>query len=145
MTDPAAATESGPPPDTEQFACDVARVMADLRCENVLVLNLRGLSQVTDYFVIGSGTSQRQLNAIVSDLKELARQAQQSIFRSDDSRANTGWAVIDFVDTVAHLMTAAQRAYYDLEGLWGDAPQVNWRDRTRPGQFATLRSAGPRS
>jgi len=140
MTDPAAATESGPPPDAEQFACYVARVMADSRCENVLVLNLRGLSQVTDYFVIGSGTSQRQLNSIVSDLKDLARQEQHSIFRSDDRRANTGWAVVDFVDTVAHLMTADQRAYYDLEGLWGDAPQVDWRDRTSPGQFAKLGS-----
>jgi len=114
--------------------------MTDSRCENVMVLDLQGLSQVTDYFVIGTGTSSRQLNSVVADLKELARQQGQSIFRSDDSRANTGWAVIDFVDVVAHLMTADQRAYYDLEGMWGDAPQVRWRDRSEPGRFAKLRA-----
>ncbi len=140
MTDTARTQPDGEP-DAELFACCVARLMADARCEDVQVLDLHGLSQVTDYFIIATGTSSRQLNSVVADLKELARQQDQSIFRSDDARAQTGWAVVDFVDVVAHLMTADQRAYYDLEGLWGDAPQVRWRQRTTPGQFARLRSA----
>ncbi len=140
MNLPDPASDAGFETEAERFACFAARLAADLRCENVTVLDLRDLSQVTDYFVIGSGTSNRQLNAVISDLKDLARAEGQGVFRSEGSRADSGWAVVDFVDVVAHFLTADQRAYYDLEGLWGDAAHVNWRDRTTPGQFARLGS-----
>ncbi len=121
------------------FACYAARLMADNHCENVIVLELKGLSQVADYFVIGTGTSDRQLHAVADDLKRLARREEQSIFRMH-GRSSGEWVVMDLVDVVAHLFTESQRAYYDLESLWGDAARVDWQSATTPGQFARLRS-----
>ena len=123
--------------ETERFACFAARLMADSRCENVTLLNVRGISQVTDYLVIASGTSERMLRSVASDLKELARRESQSVFRSDDGQSSE-WVVIDLVDVVVHLLTPPQRAYYDLESLWGDAGRVDWQSRTTPGQFAKI-------
>lgn len=123
--------------DAEQFACHAARLLADTRCENVAVLDVRGLSQITDYFVVATGTSERQMKSVSGDLKDLAAHEGQSVFRAE-GRGGSNWVVMDFVDVVSHLFTADQRAYYDLESLWGDARRVDWQGRTEPGQFAWL-------
>lgn len=123
----------------EEFACHAARLLADNRCDNVVVLNLRGLSQVADFFVIGSGTSERQLRSVADDLKLLAGEEDQGVYHRH-GRDTGEWVVMDFVDVVAHLFLTSHRQYYDLEGLWGDAKRINWRDRTEPGQFARLRA-----
>lgn len=127
-----------PTVDTKTFACHAARLMADNHCETVVVLELKQVSQVTDYFVIGTGTSERQLHSVADDLKLLASTEGQSIFRTHGAQAGA-WVVMDFVDVVAHLFTEAERGYYDLEGLWGDAPRVDWQSVTEAGQFARLR------
>jgi len=108
-------------------------------CEQVLTMHVAGISQVTEYLVIATGTSQRQLKSVAEEMRDLAKQEGQSVFRSD-AGDGTGWVVIDFVDVVVHLFTAEQRAFYDLESLWGDGKQVDWVNRTTPGQFARLSS-----
>ena len=123
--------------DAERFACHVARLMSDDRCEDVLVLDVRRISQVADFLVIGTGTSDRQMQSVAEDLKRLARLDGQSVYRSHGSGADQ-WVVVDFVDVVAHLFDAQQRAYYDLESLWGDAGRIDWRKCTSEGQFAHL-------
>lgn len=123
--------------DAQRFACYVARVAADSRLEQVIVMDVRGHCQVTDFFVIATGTSDRQLASLADEIKQLARAQQQGLFRSD-AGAGSGWVVVDCIDVVAHLFTAEQRAYYDLESLWGDGRIVDWVNRTTPGQFARL-------
>lgn len=125
--------------ETKRFACFVARLLDDSRCEHVLVLDLRGLSPVTDYFVIGTGTSDRQIASVSDDVRELARQEGQGSPSSDGAEGG-GWVVADFFDVVIHLFSPELRSYYDLESLWADAPQVDWRSTTKPGQFAKLRA-----
>ena len=128
--------------DSERFACFAARLLADSRCENVTLLDVRGLSQVTDFLIVASGSSERMLRSVAGDLKSLAKQEGESVFRSDGA-GSSEWVVIDLVDVVAHVLTPPQRAYYDLESLWGDAKRVDWQSRTTPGQFAKLdRRAG---
>ncbi len=126
--------------DAERFACYAARLVGDSRCEQVIVIDVRGHSQVTDYLVIASGTSERQLRSVAGGLKELARDQGQGVFRAD-AGDGSGWVVMDFVDVVAHLFTPHQRAYYDLETLWGDGEVVDWVNRTTPGQFARIGSS----
>ena len=130
-------------PDAETFACYAARLLADNKCEQVVVLDLRRLSQVTDFFVIASCTSDRQMRSLTDDLDELARRHDQGVYRQHGVDSGQ-WAVIDLVDVVVHLMMPEPRRYYDLESLWGDGRQVAWDQRTEVGQFADIGTAGRR-
>ncbi len=108
------------------FVIEAARLLADRHCENVVLLDVRGLSQVCDYVLIGSGTSDRQMKSLAEDLEDLGMANDNPVFRSSRDTSLT-WIVIDFVDLVAHLFEPNQRAYYDLESLWSDAESVHWR------------------
>ncbi|MFN0012404.1 MAG: ribosome silencing factor [Phycisphaerales bacterium] len=108
------------------MAIDAARLMHDDKCEDVVVLDVRDLCQVSDYIVIGSGTSDRQMRAVSSHLKETGLVHNYTPFRTDiDDRAT--WCLVDFVDVVAHIFEPNTRAHYDIEMLWGDAPRIDWQ------------------
>lgn len=128
---PEARTEtSEQPTDARAFAIDAARTLADNKCEHVVVLDVGRLSQVTDYIVIASGTSNRQMAASLHHVQELGEAQGHTCFRTsaDD---NSLWLLADFVDVVVHVFEPNTRAHYDLEMLWGDAPHVAWeRPRT---------------
>ncbi|HPO92726.1 MAG TPA: ribosome silencing factor [Phycisphaerales bacterium] len=119
-------TRSTSDPDAmRRFAIEAARMLADDRCEDVLCLDVRSLSQVSDYIVIASGTSDRQMRGAADDIERLADQHQFRVFRrSQDDRAT--WIVLDCVDIVVHIFEPNTRAHYDLEMLWGDAERVTW-------------------
>ncbi len=119
-------TRSTSDPDAmRRFAIEAARMLADDRCEDVLCLDVRSLSQVSDYIVIASGTSDRQMRGAADDIERLADQHRFRVFRrSQDDRAT--WIVLDCVDIVVHIFEPNMRAHYDLEMLWGDAERVTW-------------------
>ncbi|MEX2673215.1 MAG: ribosome silencing factor [Phycisphaeraceae bacterium] len=119
------------------FACHAARLLADSHCEQTLVLDVRGISQVTDFLVITTGTSDRQIRSLGQDLKDLGRLEDHqplSLHGTDTGQ----WVVVDFADVVVHLFEAEVRTYYDLESLWADGKTVDWEAVTEPGQFARL-------
>ncbi len=107
------------------FAVEAARLMADRHCEDVRLLDVRSLSQVCDFLLIGTGTSDRQLKSIAQELEELGAGHDNAMYHCDADQAHT-WVVVDFVELVVHLFEPGRRAYYDLEGLWSDAEQVGW-------------------
>lgn len=107
------------------FAVELARLIHDLHCTDVVVLDVRGLSQVTDFLVIGSGTSDRQMHSTLDHSLELGRERGFEALRTSID-ARSVWLVADFVDVVLHLFEPQTRAYYDLEMLWGDAPRLEW-------------------
>lgn len=113
------------------FAIDLARHAHDLHCTDVVVLDVRGLSQLTDFLVIATGTSDRQMHTVLDQGVEMGRrQGHEALRVSVDARSV--WLVADFVDVVFHVFEPQTRAYYDLEMLWGDAPRVEWaRDEQR--------------
>ncbi len=126
------------PPDTaretwrvREFAIEVARLLADRHCEGVCLLDVRTLSQVCDYVLIASGTSDRQMKHVAAELEDVGDQQGQRVWRTDYDAAVT-WVVIDFVDLVVHLFEPGKRTHYDLEGLWSDAEVVEW-EREPPG------------
>ena len=108
------------------FVIEAARLLADRHCQDVVLLDVRGLSQVCDYVLIGSGTSDRQMKSLAEELGDLGQANDNPVFRSSQDTSVT-WIVIDFVDLVAHLFEPDQRAYYDLESLWSDAESVDWQ------------------
>lgn len=112
------------------FAIDAARMLRDDKCENVILLDLRGRSQVTDYFVIASGTSERQMRSAGDHVGDLGAGTGFALFGSNLAERGASWLLLDFVDVVVHLFEPEKRLYYDIEMLWGDAPRVAWE---RPG------------
>ncbi|MEM9882160.1 MAG: ribosome silencing factor [Planctomycetota bacterium] len=108
------------------LAIDAARLCADLRCEDVVVFDVTGLSQVTHYLVIATGTSDRQIKSVGGDVADLAAEHGFERYGADRDDANT-WLVVDLVEVMVHLFEPATRGHYDLEMLWGDAPRVAWR------------------
>ncbi|MEM9065728.1 MAG: ribosome silencing factor [Planctomycetota bacterium] len=107
------------------FAIEAARTLEDAKCEDIVVLDIRALSDVTDFVVIGTGTSDRQMRSAIEDVREAGERMGHGAYRSsEDERAV--WLLADFVNVVVHLFEPNTRTYYDLEMLWGDADRVVW-------------------
>lgn len=112
-------------PDAAHLAIEAARLMADLKSEDVTVIDVRGLSKVTDYIVIGTGTSTRQMHSVAEDIVEIARGLGHVVFKANQERGSN-WVVIDCVDVTIHMFDAETRAFYDLETLWIDGTRLPW-------------------
>ena len=91
------------------------------------VLDVRELITITDYFVIASGSSDRQLSTIADEiLLHLKKLGHPALRREGESGAK--WVLLDFVDFVVHVFDRETREYYRLENLWVDAPVVGWEE-----------------
>lgn len=111
----------------ESFAKAVARIAHDNRCEDIVVLDLRGLSSIADFFVIATGTSDRQMQATADNIEEYGNEVGQHCYGMDGYHS-ASWVLADYVDVVVHIFDKQKRRYYDLELLWGDAPRIEWQD-----------------
>lgn len=111
-----------------KLAVEAARTAEDRNCEEILVLDLREISPVTDYFVICTGTSGRQMRSAAEEITARARTLGENVWHVAGMEAGD-WILLDFVDVVVHLFDPDLRHYYDLELIWGEAPRVRWRRR----------------
>ncbi len=103
----------------------LCRELADnKKAEDLVILDVRKLSSVTDYFVIASGTSEPHLRAIVDEIVDTLRDDHNERARAMDGTLQTAWLVLDYFDVIVHVMRRDVRERYDLETLWGDAPRV---------------------
>ena len=105
------------------FAVSAARLLIDRHCEDVLLLDVSTVSQVCDFVLIGTGTSDRQMKSVADELAELGKEAGLPAFRKSIDLGTT-WIVTDHITVVTHLFEPQLRAYYDLEDLWSDAKCV---------------------
>jgi ribosome-associated protein len=120
-------TKSQTDPDkVRRFAIEAARLCADLKCDQVSLMDVRGRSQICEYMIVANGTSDRQMRSVADDLKQLGAEMGMDRWKRDRDTGGT-WVVADFVDVVVHLFEPGQRAWYDLDGLWADAERVNWK------------------
>jgi len=111
--------------EARAFAIEAARLLADDRCEDIVILEIASASQMSDYIVIGSGTSDRQMRGVGDDVAKLGKEMGfTSSRRNVDDR--TTWLLIDFAGVIVHLFEPNARAFYDLEMMWGDAPRIEW-------------------
>lgn len=107
----------------EELARICARVAADTKAEELTVLDVRGLTTFTEYFVIMSGTSTRHVQALAEAVEGELRSKRVSTSRAE-GLAEGRWVLLDFDDVVVHIFYHEERKFYDLEGLWGDAKQI---------------------
>jgi len=112
-----------PPDDGQLRALAAVAAGADKKAENPVVLDVRGLSGVADYFVVLSAESDRQAAAVADAVDDrLTAMGAQRL--GAEGRSGGGWVLLDFGDVVVHVMSPEARGFYDLEGLWADAPRV---------------------
>jgi ribosome-associated protein len=111
--------------EVDEQALELARRIVDLAADkkaaDVVLLDVRALTTVTDYFVVCSGASERQLGAIADGIAEGLKQAGTlPIGREGGPTAH--WALLDYGSVIVHVMAPQEREYYALEKLWADAP-----------------------
>lgn len=106
------------------------RELADSKkAENLVILDVRAVSSITDYFVIATGTSEPHLRAIVEGITSKLEEEDGLAPRALDGTLQTAWVVIDYFDVIVHVMRPDVREHYDLESLWSDAPRVRVRKK----------------
>jgi ribosome-associated protein len=109
-----------------QLALLAAEVCSDKKAKDIVVLDVRKITTISDYFIICSTTNERQARAITDDLrvrmKEIGKR-EMGVEGVADGR----WVLQDFADIVVHVFLESQREFYDIEGLWADAKQVRWK------------------
>ena len=109
--------------DSRKLALLCRDLAENKKAEDVIVLDLRKLSTVTDFFVIATGTSEPHLRAILEEVTDKVDE-EHGLRPRIEGRVQTAWVVLDYFDVIVHLMRTDMRERYDLEGLWGDAPRV---------------------
>jgi ribosome-associated protein len=98
-------------------------LLLDKKGRNVLVLDVRGASPITDYVVIASGATPPQLKAMANELKRGLKEVDVQLYRQS-GQPDDGWVVMDYVDVVIHVFLDEVRTYYAIEDLWSDLPRV---------------------
>ena len=107
-----------------ELALTAARVIEETRGSDIVVLDLRKVTDVFDYFVIATGSSRRQMHAMADEVKHTVRREMEDEPRSVEGYDDSHWIVMDYGDVVVHLFDVDSRAYWDLENLWADASRV---------------------
>ena len=109
-----------------QLALLAAEVCDEKKAKEIIVLDVRKITSISDYFIVCSTSNERQARAIAEGMrmrmKELGRR-EMGVEGMEDAR----WVLQDFGDIVLHIFHESQREFYDIEGLWADAKQVRWK------------------
>jgi ribosome-associated protein len=122
--------------DSRKLALLCRELADNKKAENIIILDVRKISSITDFFVIASGTSEPHLRAITNEITDKLRADCHVRPRAVDGTLQATWQVLDYFDVIVHIMRTDVRERYDLESLWGDAPRV------KPGKKANPRATG---
>jgi ribosome-associated protein len=115
--------------DSRKLAVLCRQLAENKKAEDSVILDVRELSSVTDYYVIASGTSEPHLRAIIDEVREQLQEKHGLKPKAVDGTLHTAWVVLDYFDVIVHVMRHDVRERYDLETLWGDAPRIKTRKR----------------
>jgi ribosome-associated protein len=119
------ATRGAPP--GRDVAARAARAAAGKQATDIAVLDVHELIVITDYFVICSASSNRQVKTVIEAVEDSIRElGEKPVRREGEDEA--GWWLLDYIDVVVHVFGEEERDYYDLERLWRDAPRLEWRE-----------------
>ena len=136
--DRAAARALGRAADADSFrTAELAgRAALDKKGDDVVLLDLRGVSGYADFLVVVSGTNERQLDAI-ADGVQMSLKEQGHRLVGHEGAKGAKWVLLDFGDVVVHVFHEDERQHYDLEGLWADAPRTRIKDAPQPSATET--------
>ena len=117
------------------MAIAAARAAADKKATDVIVLEVSELIVITDFFVIASGTTERQVRTITDEVERVLTKDGVKPLRRE-GQGGGRWVLLDFADVVVHVFTDEERSYYELERLWKDAPRIPW-EPSAPGRASS--------
>ena len=106
------------------LALQIADVIAEGPARNTLVLDIHGLTTISDFFVITSGENERQLRAIARDVRDELEKINVRPNRAEEGSTASGWLLLDYGNVIIHILDVDQRSFYRLEELWSDAPTL---------------------
>ena len=104
-----------------------AQAAIDTKAEDLVILDVRGIASFADYFIIMSGRSTRHVQGLAEALEAAMRSKRISAAKAEGIKEGM-WVLLDFDDVVVHIFYHEQRSFYDLEGLWHDAPRIEIED-----------------
>ncbi|MBX3133413.1 MAG: ribosome silencing factor [Gemmatimonadaceae bacterium] len=110
-------------PDTMTAARRAAEILLDNKAQDVVLLDLRPVSDMTDFFIVASGTSDTHVRATAGHVVDTLKKEGLRV-HSVEGLEQGRWVLLDYVDFVVHVFHPTLRAFYQLERLWGDAPAV---------------------
>lgn len=109
-----------------QLATIAAKAADDKKASDIRIMDMRDTLGITDYFVICSGNSDRQVRRIQEEVEEKLREAGVKPARREGERFGH-WILLDYLDFVVHVFRGEERAFYNLEHLWQDVPRIEWQ------------------
>lgn len=110
--------------ESKALALNVHELADNRKAENLVILDLKDVSSVTDYFVIATGTSEPHIKAIVEEISTRLKHDHGVTPLGSDGGSRSPWVVLDYFDVIVHVMREDIRELYNLEGLWGDTPRI---------------------
>lgn len=111
--------------DTIAFAQSLAAAAAEMQASDIVILDLRGRVAYTDGFVLCSGRNRRHVIAIADAVKQHVKKTYGKLPNGMEGQERGQWVLVDFGDFVVHVFDREMRGYYDLDGLWSDAPRID--------------------
>ena len=118
-------TENSKVDDYSDTAMLVARIADDFRGKDILLLDMRSITPIVDFFVIVTASSQRQMKAMGEEVARVMKKRGHRRLGEEGAEGDSVWVLQDFGDVVLHVFSPEGRELYDLEGLWADAPRVD--------------------
>jgi ribosome-associated protein len=117
-------------PNSLELARKAAQVALDYKANDVVLLDLRGVSDMTDFFIVASGTSDTHVRSIGEHLAEEMKKVGSPVYHMEGTTKGR-WVLLDFVDFVVHVFHPTLRDFYQLERLWSDAESIPIEEGTR--------------
>lgn len=105
----------------------VAKAASEKKAVNPIILDIRGLSVIADFFVICNGNSETQVQAIAKEIKDKVNEHEINIVGMEGT-SDARWILLDLGDVVVHIFHKEERDFYNIERLWKDAPQIEFEE-----------------
>lgn len=102
----------------------IVGILEDKKAKEIMVLNVKDITSVADYFVICSGTSTTHIKALADEIEEKLKIEKEMVLHHKEGYNGARWVLLDFIDVVIHIFHQEDRAYYNLEKIWGGTKEV---------------------
>lgn len=116
---------------SKEAAILAAKALDDKKAQNLVLLEVRPVTTLTEYMLLATGTSDTHIRALCDEVEKKMEEAGETVWHREGYRGDT-WTVMDFSGVMVHVFTEETRKFYDLERLWGDAPKVDLSDYINP-------------
>ncbi len=108
------------------MAQQIAEAAADKKATDIVIVDMRGLVDYTDYMVVATGNTPRQTKAITDEVRRVLKEEHRAMPRRAEGEREGEWVLLDFLDVVLHVFTPQAREFYRLDRLWKEAPQTRF-------------------